>query len=280
MPITWSVSQHKRLVELNATDEQLQMNFDDTAARNRSYQRIENSLAKWQQSLLDDYFNARRQPSLPAIERRLTDVLIAEGFVQVTTPILMSKGHLNRMTIDESHPLFSQIFWVGSDKCLRPMLAPHLYYLLKDLLRLREKPIRIFEIGPCFRKESQGRQHLNEFTMLNLVEMGLPRETSRQRLNQLTGIIMQTAGIDEFNLEKEASEVYGETIDVISSVNRIELGSAATGPHILDRAWKITETWVGIGFGVERLLMARCPGSHLAQFGRSLSYLEGIRLNV
>ena len=57
-------------------------------------------------------------------------------------------------------------------------------------------------------------------------------------------------------LESTHSEVYGETIDVVSGPDKIEIGSAAMGPHPLDHAWRITDTWVGIGFGLERLIMA------------------------
>jgi phenylalanyl-tRNA synthetase alpha chain len=52
------------------------------------------------------------------------------------------------------------------------------------------------------------------------------------------------------------------------------------GPHPLDRPWKINETWVGIGFGLERLLMTTENTRNLAKFGRSLAYLDGIRLNL
>ncbi|MEJ2023485.1 MAG: pyrrolysine--tRNA(Pyl) ligase large subunit, partial [Deltaproteobacteria bacterium] len=81
-------------------------------------------------------------------------------------------------------------------------------------------------------------------------------------------------------LETEESEVYGETLDVVSKGTNIELGSGAMGPHPLDRAGKITDTWVGIGFGLERLLMASEGKASLGRMGRSLTYLDGIRLNV
>jgi phenylalanyl-tRNA synthetase alpha chain len=38
--------------------------------------------------------------------------------------------------------------------------------------------------------------------------------------------------------------------------------------------------WVGIGFGLERLLMVAGNSSNLAKMGRSLTYLDGIRLNI
>jgi pyrrolysyl-tRNA synthetase-like protein len=277
---TWSASQRERLQQLNANDKQLRTTFSDSVERNSAYQRLEKKLVQRERNRLDEYFKAKRRPKLLRMESRLTNTLLKDGFVQVTTPIIMSKGHLKRMTIDESHPLFAQVFWIGANQCLRPMLAPHLYYILKDLLRLCQKPVRIFEIGPCFRKESHGHRHLNEFTMLNLVEMGLPKEECPLRLRELAVRVMKTAGIDDFTLESEASEVYGQTIDIVSGADKTELGSGAMGPHAIDSLWGITDAWVGIGFGLERLLMTIYPDGNLSQFGRSLAYLDDIRLNI
>jgi pyrrolysyl-tRNA synthetase-like protein len=184
------------------------------------------------------------------------------------------------MSIDDDHPLASQIFWLDKDRCLRPMLAPHLYYVLKDLLRLWEKPVRIFEIGSCFRKESQGARHSNEFTMLNLVEMGLAEQKRQARLEEMAALITAAAGVDDYIIQAESSAVYGETIDILAGEKRLEIGSAAMGPHVLDQAWQITDAWVGIGFGLERLLMAAEKSDSLGKMGRSLAYLDGIRLNI
>ena len=60
----------------------------------------------------------------------------------------------------------------------------------------------------------------------------------------------------------------------------LELGSGAMGPHPLDNAWKINETWVGIGFGVERLLMAKDKSNTLGKYTKSLTRLDGVRLNL
>lgn len=160
------------------------------------------------------------------------------------------------------------------------MLAPHLYYVLKDLLRLWEKPVRIFEVGPCFRKESAGAKHSTEFTMLNLVEMGMPLDIRESRLKELAHLVLETAGITDYRLEPKQSEVYGETIDIVSGKPGLELGSGAMGPHPLDHAWKIKENWMGIGFGLERLLMVSRNSRSISRMSRSLTYLDGIRLNV
>ncbi len=280
MPITWSDIQQRRLKELDAAPEEQNAQFDNAAERDKTFHKLEKRLGKQARYRLKEFRDRYLRPALCRLESCLVEALTEKGFVQVTTPIIMSKGLLAKMTIDENHPLFSQVYWLDKDKCLRPMLAPHLYYVLKDLLRLWEKPVRIFELGPCFRKESQGSQHSTEFTMLNLVEMGLPEENRQERLKELAALVIQTAGLENFNLQTENSTVYGQTIDVIAGKDNIEVGSAAMGPHALDKAWRITDAWVGIGFGLERLLMAKENNQNLAKMGRSLAYLNGIRLNV
>jgi phenylalanyl-tRNA synthetase alpha chain len=116
--------------------------------------------------------------------------------------------------------------------------------------------------------------------MLNLVEMGLPMESREKRLEELAGLIAGAADIGEYRLQSCSSAVYGETIDVVAGEDDVELGSGAMGPHPLDHAWRIREPWVGIGFGLERLLMVGEGSQNLKRMGRSLSYLDGIRLNI
>jgi len=181
------------------------------------------------------------------------------------------------MSIESDHDLFKQVFWVEEKKCLRPMLAPNLYFLLRELDKIWEKPVRIFEVGPCFRKDTKGRHHLNEFTMLNLVELGLSLNQRKERLEELAALIMETCGITEYSFVSHRSEVYGETIDVLSD---FEVASGAMGPHPLDSNWGITDTWVGIGFGLERLLMVRENFQNIQRAGRALVYLDGERLNI
>ena len=117
--------------------------------------------------------------------------------------------------------------------------------------------------------------------MLNLCEFGLPETQREDRLKSLAGLVMATAGITGYRLRTETSTVYGNTLDIISRDEpEIELASGAMGPHPLDAAWRITDTWVGMGFGLERLLMVREKAESLAPLCRSLTYLDGIRLNI
>jgi phenylalanyl-tRNA synthetase alpha chain len=277
--VTWTRTQADRLRELEADSDVLERHFSDAAQRNQYFQKIETRLVIKAKARLKQFRQHHRRPGWCRLESSLTDCLVTDGFVQVTTPTIMARGHLERMGIDEHHPLFSQVFWLDHKTCLRPMLAPHLYFVLKDLLRIWEHPVRIFEVGSCFRKETKGSRHTSEFNMLNIVEMGLPLERRRPRLEHVTDIVMSEAGITNYRMVSTSSEVYGETID-IEGADGIELGSAAMGPHPLDVAWRIQTTWIGVGFGIERLLMAAGKQRSLRRLGRSLTYLDGVSLSV
>lgn len=278
MAVPWTTSQKQRLSELNADAALLNQVFTDAAERNQSFRQSERQLVERHKEQLQALKNSSRRPLLCRLESRLVDCLTAAGFVQVVTPILLSRGMLDKMTITREHPLAKQVFWVDDDKCLRPMLAPNLYFLMRDLVRLWGKPMRIFEVGPCFRKESQGALHLNEFTMLNLVEMDDLEGRQQPRLEELAALAMDAVGLKDYQLATSESEVYGETIDVLAS--DLELGSGAYGPHKLDHLWGIVDPWVGIGFGLERLAVALEGHMNIHRAGRSLSYLDGARLNI
>ena len=279
MDTTWSQIQTKRLKALDADPGRLSQRFEDESQRDRAFQELEGALARRRREDLEQMRRVHGRPGLCRLETQLVETLVGEGFVQVTTPTILSRGLLAKMGVTEAHDLFEQVFWLDKDRCLRPMLAPHLYYVVKDLLRLWKKPVGIFEVGSCFRKDSQGARHSNEFTMLNLCEFGLPEEDRSRRLRELADLVTRAAGVDEYRLEEEESTVYGETIDVVST-SGLELGSGAMGPHPLDHAWRITDPWVGIGFGLERLLMAVRGSDSIGRMGRSLAYLDGIPLKI
>lgn len=278
MSISWTAVQLQRLKELNASTEIFEMNFTEATARDRSFQQLERRLVNQGKLKLGILRDIKRRPALIEIEYRLANALCQQGFVQVVTPTIISKAALAKMTIAEDHPLFSQVFWLDPKLCLRPMLAPNLYTLWRDLGRIWDKPIRLFEIGTCYRKESQGAQHLNEFTMLNLTELGTPLIERHKRLEELAQVVMAAAGIEEYGLVSESSVVYGDTVDVMKG--EVELGSGAMGPHFLDEKWGIFDPWVGIGFGLERLLMIREGAQNVQSMARSLTYLDGVRLNI
>jgi len=278
MPVSWTDLQKKRLQDLQVSEEQVGLLFSSEQERDQAFKKQETLLKGKAKDRLNNFLEHTRRPGLCRLETILVETLTQAGFAQVTTPIILAKNMLAKMTIDDDHALYSQVFWLDDKRCLRPMLAPNLYYILKDLLRLWKKPVRIFEIGSCFRKESQSSNHLSEFTMLNLVEWGLPEGDRQERLEEMAKLVMHAAAIEGYHLEQESSVVYGDTTDIV--LGDLELGSGAMGPHVLDGNWGMTGAWVGIGFGLERLTMVREGSRNVSSVGKGLSYLDGVRLNI
>ncbi|MEG0662243.1 MAG: pyrrolysine--tRNA(Pyl) ligase large subunit, partial [Anaerovoracaceae bacterium] len=214
------------------------------------------------------------------VEQDLSDWLTGDaGFTRVATPTIITSEQLDKMSITSGNALREQVFWVGGKKCLRPMLAPNLYGLMRDIHKITNEPVRIFEAGSCFRKESQGAQHMNEFTMLNMVELaGVAEGEQLERLHDFAKEAMAAVGINDYKLVVEKSAVYGETMDI--EVDGIEIASGAYGPHSLDAQWGIFDTWVGIGFGIERIAMIKGEYRTIKRAGKSTGYLDGIPLKL
>ncbi len=272
--------QVRRLNELGADTALAEQEFPDNQSRNVFFQKKEQELVAVQHQRLDELCENERRPFILSLEEKIAAALRAEGFLQVHTPIIMAKKRLEKMGVFKGSIMEKQVFWIDERRCLRPMLAPNLYEYMIELGRLRPRPIRFFEVGPCFRRETQGQKHANEFTMLNLVEMGIPKEQNlRDQLIKWGKTVLDTAGIKGWKLASEDSAVYGETDDFVDE-NGMELGSSAIGPHPLDAEWGVTDNWVGIGFGLERLTMSATNENNLAKAGRSLSYINGIRLHL
>ncbi len=273
-----TATQSQRLRELGADPLLLDELFADPGARDAAFKRLENELVTKGRRRLRELRDGGRVPPLVELEGDLSHALAGAGFVRVVTPLIITSDSLRKMGIEHGHPLREQVFWLEDGRCLRPMLAPNLYTLLRRLGRIWTKPFGIFEIGPCFRRDSKGASHLNEFTMLNLVELGRPEDEGRSRLEELTGMVMGVAGITDYELEVTQSEVYGAMVDVL--VGGAEVCSAGLGPHPLDGNWGIVDPWVGLGFGLERLIMTREGYPNIERAGRSLSYVDGVRLNI
>jgi len=212
---------------------------------------------------------------LAQLEADLSKALIARGFIEVKTPAIISLASLEKMTITPDHPLYKQVFIIDDKRCLRPMLAPNLYYVMRKLRDHTEGPVKIFEIGSCFRKESHSGAHLEEFTMLNLVEMG-PERDATEALKEYIDDVMKVTGLD-YKLSIEESDVYKETLDVM--IGDMEVSSGAVGPHVLDPAHDVHEPWSGVGFGLERLLMLMNEKGSVKKTGRSLGFINGAKIN-
>ncbi len=283
--LNWTDEQTKRLQDLGADGVTLAAEFASSTERNQAFQKLESKMARLCADQIRNHLANVRRPDQTLLREKLAAALTSAGFTEVETPLTVSRALLAKMGIDENHPLNKQVFWLDKNKAMRPMLAPNLYYLLVDLMRIAPHPVAIFEMGPCMRKETQGAHHAAEFTMLNIVVMGLPLADRRRRLEELARLVLAAADlpVDDCPLVTVESTVYGDTIDV-ESPDGLELASTAMGPHPLDAPWGLDYPWIGLGFGLERLVMARAALNgrviNPARAGRSLSYLAGFRLNV
>jgi phenylalanyl-tRNA synthetase alpha chain len=272
--LEFTETQKQRLTDLGGRDSNLR--FSNAAERDKKFDEIEVALVKRNKEQLLKLLKSTRRPMLKEIERELTQALTDAGFTEVVTPSIISREFITRMGITEKHALWKQIFWVDSRRCLRPMLAPNLYHIMRELRRI-STPISIFEVGSCFRKESKGQEHAEEFTMLNAVELA-PRKNAKERLKEIVDISLRSIGTTNYEFRKAESEVYGETVDVV--VNNIEVASGATGPHFLDGNWQVIDPWAGVGFGLERLAMVRKACQNIGHVSKSLSHLDGASLSV
>ncbi|MHB8869548.1 MAG: pyrrolysine--tRNA(Pyl) ligase large subunit [Thermoleophilia bacterium] len=274
--VGFSPTQRQRLVEIGLKDDPDGHAFGSLVERDRCFEDLSRGLTQRNLERLERLRTGPRRPETRLVEAQMVGVLVAAGFVEVTTPLIIGKGSLAKVGLGDDHPLWRQVYWVDRDRCLRPMLAPSLYQMLSHLQRLWAPPVRIFEVGPCFRKESKGSNHLSEFTMLNLVELE-PEVGASERLRELAGLVMEGMGL-EYELVQTDSEVYGDTLDV--EVLGVEVASGVAGPHPLDEEWDISAPWAGWGFGIERLAMLRTGAERIHPVARSLVYLDGSRLNV
>jgi pyrrolysyl-tRNA synthetase-like protein len=268
--LEFTTSQKQRLIELGGVDF-TGLRFASELDRDMKFMEVSVDLERKSRRDLQRLLKVTRQPALRRMELEIVHALAKAGFTEVLTPIIIPAEFMRRMGIAEGHNLWNQIFWLDSKRCLRPMLAPNLYHVMRQLRRI-SRPVSIFEVGPCFRRESSGREHAEEFTMLNAVELA-PEKDATERLKEIVLIGLKAAGISNYKLEKAESEVYGETIDV--TIQGVEVASAATGPHRLDKNWEIFEPWAGVGFGLERVTMISKGCRNLAHVGRSFSHLDG-----
>jgi phenylalanyl-tRNA synthetase alpha chain len=273
LPLTPEQASHLR--DLGAGPDILAWVFDTEAGRDEGFRQADRTLSDAARRALRAALAEGGRPRVELLAETLAGRLASAGLVQVSTPIIMSRARLERMGLDGDDELLGQVFWLDAKRCLRPMLAPHLYEYMLDLRKVAKGPFGIFEIGPCFRKESRGARHANEFTMLNLVEVGTPVEDRLDRLGALAALLMEAAGIRRYSLETVESSVYGQTVDVVDAAG-LELASCSMGPHPLDRAWGFEGSWVGLGLGLERLAMSLAGLDRLSPVGRSLGRLLGL----
>lgn len=277
----FTVTQLERIAELGGSQALAEREFETREERDRVFRQEEKELVRVCRGRIKELLTEKHVTDSVSVGRALEQWLMEQDFTKVVTPTIITRDMLAKMTIDEFHHLSEQVFWLDKKRCLRPMLAPNLYVVMRELHRITNEPVKIFEIGSCFRKESQGAQHMNEFTMLNCVELAAVADGQQmEELQRLAHSAMEALGVprDAYELVTEDSTVYGSTVDI--EINGLEVASGSFGPHFLDSQWGVFDTWVGIGFGIERLTMALAGSKTIKKFGRSIAFIDGQPLHI
>lgn len=267
--VTLTRSQVERLETLLIPGDKISLNTG------MAFKELESELLARRKEDMQRIYAEERENYLGKLERDITKFFVDRGFLEIKSPILIPVEYIERMGIDSDTELSKQIFRVDKNFCLRPMLAPNLYNYLRKLDRVLPDPIKIFEIGPCYRKESDGKEHLEEFTMLNFCQMG--SGCTRENLEAIIREFLDYLEID-FEIVGDSCMVYGDTLDVMHG--DLELSSAVVGPIPLDREWGIDKPWIGAGFGLERLLKVKHDFKNIKRAARSESYYNGISTNL
>ena len=209
-------SQVDRLETLLSPEDKISLN------KATPFRELESELLARRKEDLQRIYADERENYLGKLERDITKFFVDRGFLEIKSPILIPAEYVERMGIDSDTELSKQVFRVDKNFCLRPMLAPNLYNYLRKLDRVLPDPIKIFEIGPCYRKESDGKEHLEEFTMLNFCQMG--SGCTRENLEALIREFLDYLKID-FEIVGDSCMVYGDTLDVMHGRSGTFVGS-------------------------------------------------------
>lgn len=239
-----------------------------------SIKELEAQLINKRNKAIQNIYDGLRTNDLAELERKLSLFFREKGFLEVKTPLIIQKNQIELMGISPDNDSNYKTFKLTEGKYLRPMLAPGLYAYLKKLDKILQKPVKVFEIGKCFRRESDTNSHLEEFTMLNFCHMG--NDVNEEKLIELIKELLNYLNID-FTIINDNCQVYGKTIDVINK--NMELASAVVGPVTIDIDWDIHKKWIGAGFGLERLLKAKNNYINIKRSESSENYYNGYYLN-
>ena len=104
----FTVTQRERLTELNADQETLDKSFETAEERNTVFKELERALARESREKLKDLLDNRHVPAADVVAGKLQEWLLGDGYTKVTTPTIISKQMLEKMTIDEFHHLSEQ----------------------------------------------------------------------------------------------------------------------------------------------------------------------------
>lgn len=163
--------------------------------------------------------------------------------------------------IDDVFPGLKNLTPEPSGKTLRSHMTSLWFPLLEHAQKHRPVPLKLFSIGPRFRKEQrEDASHLYESTSASIVIMddGFPLEEGKK----ITADILKGLGIEEceFRLKKVTSNYYEQGTDTEVFVrigeDLMEIANIGFYAHDALSRYNIRHRVFNLGFGVERIAMA------------------------
>jgi len=134
---------------------------------------------------------------------RWRQVAAAHGFVEYEGPALESTDLYRKKSGDEIvHQLFCFTTKGDEEVSLRPEVTPSLARMAAARQRHYTKPMKWFQVGPCYRYERQQRGRLREFNQFNVDILGEASPAADAEL-----IAVAIASLRAFGLGKDDFEI-------------------------------------------------------------------------
>ncbi|NLI61876.1 MAG: pyrrolysine--tRNA(Pyl) ligase [Methanosarcinaceae archaeon] len=267
-------SMKKRIEMISVPGDNIDFTDFDKLVDLPPFEVLEKELVERRKKDVCKIYETSREDMLAALERDISEFLRSEGFMEIKSSILIPEEYLLQMGIDPETDEDYKVFKTNGNMYLRPMLAPVLYNYLRRFDKILPDPVKIFEVGTCYRRESDSSNHLEEFTMVNFCQMG--DGANAENLMEIIDSFLKHLGI-EYTTEGDSCLVYGNTVDIMHG--DMELSSAVVGPVPMDIDWGINKPWIGAGFGLERLLKAKHGFKNVKRGSRSELYYNGNYIN-
>jgi O-phosphoseryl-tRNA synthetase len=178
---------------------------------------------------------------------------------------MVKRTGINEVTairiIDDVFPGLKDLTPEPSNRTLRSHMTSLWFPLLENVQKHRPVPLRLFSIGPRFRKEQrEDASHLYESTSASIVVMD--DNFTLEDGKKITADILKGLGIDdcEFRLKEVTSNYYeyGTDTEVFVTIGGREMEIANIGFYSSDSLanYNIRHRVFNLGFGVERIAMA------------------------
>lgn len=113
----FTLSQKRRLIELGA-DSCINLTFNNEKERDSVYDNLDTEWQRKNREALLNLLKNTKRPFVRRLESKLIEALISNGFVEVTTPIIISSAFIEQMGISNAHHLWKQIFGLKAGDAL------------------------------------------------------------------------------------------------------------------------------------------------------------------